>query len=444
MSFTPEATPVASESISTSPPPPVVVPEPACSVLSGPEAVQLLPHNASVPRQRRDSIASYFRRFGAVLRRKHPDLDKNPLIEVPAGCSTENSQKHVISPPGSPGTFCKDVVSPLISRQTSPTSTSASSFGKRFSTFSGNSSIITTSRQAALDERASFLFARYGLGSKPQSSSIAVSRSPPVLESQTAVVETPPPRSESPPLFRVQRKARLRMHTTCHECSTLFAHGSKFCSKCNHERCRECPRSPPKGVTNLVAQTKQSLATTVKSGLTEATVTATASSSLVSRLHVSRPNRPNHLSSQSLFTTGSLQFLLLPDSPPPSDREGSPQPTFDDLLKLCAFAPTRKRALKTPSPAIDKGITNCPEKDCLERQQTLDGDESEHEVRAARPVHGPRERVYRKVRLRRRKECGACGRQHSGTGEVCDGCEQFTVEDPSRAAQVVHGATHLD
>ncbi|GAB7338567.1 hypothetical protein MBLNU457_5310t1 [Dothideomycetes sp. NU457] len=439
MSFTPDATPVAPESISTSSLSPVVVPEPACSSSSSREAIQLLPQNAPATRQRRDSITSYFRRFRAVVTRKRSDLGKDSLTEVPAGHSTtENNHKHVISPPTLPGASHKDVVRPSVSRQNPPTSTSVSSLKKRFSTYSGNSSIITKSRQAAQDERASFLFARYGLGNTPRTSSIASSGTNAVVESQTALVETQPPPCESPPLLRVQRKARLRMHTTCHECSTIFAHGSKYCSNCNHERCRDCPRAPPKGVTNLVAQTKQDLATTTESTPTETTMRAMPRSPLVSRLQVSRRLHPHQLSDQSLFTTGSLQLLLLPDSPPPSDREGSPQPTFDDLLKLCAFAPTRKRALKASSPAVDKSTTSCLEKDCLERQKSLEADESEHEVRAARPVHGPRERVYRKVRLRRRKDCAACGRQHSATAELCDRCKQLTIEEPSRAVQIVH------
>lgn len=440
MSFTPDTTPVAPESISTSSlPSPVVVPESTSSTLRGSEAAQLRPRNAPAPCQRRDSITSYFRRFRAVVRRKHPDLNEKSPIEVPTDHSTaENNGKHVISPSSSPSALRNDVVSHSISRQISPTSISANSLRKRFSTFSGNSSIITKSRQAARDERASFLFAKYGLDSRPQSSSIAVPESSPVLDSQPAMVGTQPPPCESPPLLRVQRKARLRMHTTCHECSTVFPHGSKHCSNCNHERCRDCPRAPPKGVTNLVAQTKQDLATAVKPRPTEAPGTATTSSPLVSRLHASRPICAHQLSSQSLFTTGSLQILLLPDSPPPSDREGSPQPTFDELLKLCALAPTRKRALEAPPSAVDKSTTNCLEKDCLERQQTLDDNESEHEVRAARPTHGPRERVHRKVRLRRRKECGACARQHSGIGEFCDRCEQRTMENPPPAVQIVH------
>ena len=409
MSFTPDATPVASESISTSTssssPPPLVALEQSPSISGALEPPQLPPLDAPAQQQRRNHIASYFRKFSAVVRRKNPDLDKNPLIERPAGSSTtENQLKHVISPPSSPDAPRKNVVSPAISRQTSPTSTTASgSFRKRFSTFSGNSSIISTSRQAARDERAAFLFARYGLGKKPASLPIAVPGSS-IVESSADPAAGP---SESPPLLRVQRKARLRMHTTCHECSTLFAHGSKYCSNCNHKRCRECPRSAPKGVTNLVTQTKQDLSATSKSGPTTA---------------ISRTGP--YQSAQPFKTTVNLQLLLLPDSPPPSDRDDTPPPTLDDLLKLCAFIPTRKRALKadTPSPENVKGSTNCLERDCLERQKSRDPDNDEDEARAARPVHGPRERVHRKVRQRRRNGCVACGRQHSGIESVCAGC----------------------
>jgi hypothetical protein len=44
----------------------------------------------------------------------------------------------------------------------------------------------------------------------------------------------------------VYKKPRQRVRRTCHECHTLFAVGNKTCAKCNHTRCTDCPRDPPK------------------------------------------------------------------------------------------------------------------------------------------------------------------------------------------------------
>ncbi|ROT39451.1 hypothetical protein SODALDRAFT_339777 [Sodiomyces alkalinus F11] len=44
----------------------------------------------------------------------------------------------------------------------------------------------------------------------------------------------------------VHKKPRQRIRRTCHECGALFSSGSKQCSQCNHNRCTDCPRDPPK------------------------------------------------------------------------------------------------------------------------------------------------------------------------------------------------------
>ncbi|KAF6842059.1 hypothetical protein CPLU01_00152 [Colletotrichum plurivorum] len=44
----------------------------------------------------------------------------------------------------------------------------------------------------------------------------------------------------------IYKKPRQRVRRTCHECQTLFVAGSKTCAKCNHNRCTDCPRDPPK------------------------------------------------------------------------------------------------------------------------------------------------------------------------------------------------------
>jgi hypothetical protein len=37
----------------------------------------------------------------------------------------------------------------------------------------------------------------------------------------------------------------MRIHRTCHKCNTTFG-ASKVCVQCQHTRCKNCPRFPPK------------------------------------------------------------------------------------------------------------------------------------------------------------------------------------------------------
>jgi len=48
-----------------------------------------------------------------------------------------------------------------------------------------------------------------------------------------------------PAAERVEKPIRMRIHRTCHHCSTPFG-PNKVCVSCNHARCTKCPRYPPK------------------------------------------------------------------------------------------------------------------------------------------------------------------------------------------------------
>ncbi|EEH49406.2 uncharacterized protein PADG_05485 [Paracoccidioides brasiliensis Pb18] len=50
------------------------------------------------------------------------------------------------------------------------------------------------------------------------------------------------------PLERVWRKPKRRVRWTCHNCSKLFKNGDKICSHCQHDRCKDCIRDPPKKI----------------------------------------------------------------------------------------------------------------------------------------------------------------------------------------------------
>jgi hypothetical protein len=44
---------------------------------------------------------------------------------------------------------------------------------------------------------------------------------------------------------RIHKPARMRVHYTCHNCSTSFGR-TKICSSCQHPRCKLCVRYPAK------------------------------------------------------------------------------------------------------------------------------------------------------------------------------------------------------
>ena len=47
------------------------------------------------------------------------------------------------------------------------------------------------------------------------------------------------------PTERVQKQIRMRVKYTCHSCSTVFGH-DKVCISCQHPRCKDCTRYPPR------------------------------------------------------------------------------------------------------------------------------------------------------------------------------------------------------
>lgn len=53
------------------------------------------------------------------------------------------------------------------------------------------------------------------------------------------------PLSKEPQGERVQKDIRMRVHRTCHKCSTSYG-PDKVCVNCGHGRCKNCPRHPTK------------------------------------------------------------------------------------------------------------------------------------------------------------------------------------------------------
>lgn len=72
-------------------------------------------------------------------------------------------------------------------------------------------------------ERAAELFKKHGLEVSPSSL----------------------PSSNKPPVERVHKEIRMRVHRTCHRCNTAYG-ADKTCLSCGHRRCKQCPRFPMK------------------------------------------------------------------------------------------------------------------------------------------------------------------------------------------------------
>jgi hypothetical protein len=56
---------------------------------------------------------------------------------------------------------------------------------------------------------------------------------------------TSPNHLESHP-NRINKRLRVRVHYTCHECQTALQPNESNCSACGHKRCKDCPRNPPR------------------------------------------------------------------------------------------------------------------------------------------------------------------------------------------------------
>jgi hypothetical protein len=79
-------------------------------------------------------------------------------------------------------------------------------------------------RSAIQQERARALFAKYGL----------------TLEAHEWI-----PTGTAATVQRVEKPIRMRVHRNCHRCGTTYG-ADRICVKCEHKRCKKCPRYPPK------------------------------------------------------------------------------------------------------------------------------------------------------------------------------------------------------
>ena len=81
--------------------------------------------------------------------------------------------------------------------------------------------ITAADSNAIQEEKARLLFAKYGITLEPGE-------------------WTAPAKGDGE---RVEKQIRMRVHRTCHRCQVTFG-PEKVCTKCNHNRCKKCPKFP--------------------------------------------------------------------------------------------------------------------------------------------------------------------------------------------------------
>lgn len=94
---------------------------------------------------------------------------------------------------------------------------------------------VSSGRKTLTAEGAREMFAQHGMQYGPRSQ---------------CPMQEPPNK-----IRRVEKPIRLRVHWTCHQCSTQFGI-ERICVECGHHRCRDCARHPPKKVRELVDSTR--------------------------------------------------------------------------------------------------------------------------------------------------------------------------------------------
>ncbi|KAF1992662.1 hypothetical protein P154DRAFT_214472 [Amniculicola lignicola CBS 123094] len=153
---------------------------------------------------RRRSLGKYVKRMSSVFKRDKPSKSSAATTSAAASSSAPPAEKKETTTAAPPA--------PAVAAPAAPAAPSAP---------------VTQhlNRSALQQERARALFAKYGL----------------TLESHEWIATPVHPIS----VQRVEKPIRMRVHRTCHRCGTTYG-SDKACAKCEHRRCKKCPRYPKK------------------------------------------------------------------------------------------------------------------------------------------------------------------------------------------------------
>lgn len=189
--------------------------------------------------ERRKSLSKYVKRMSSVFKREKPSKPV-PQTSSTAAAAPVSSVEQPQAPVEDPRTEVKqdaaiqDPAKAESIKQQLPTETPVAAPAVDESPSTTNiqapaptpfNASTAVDRRAMQQERARALFAKYGL----------------TLESHEWYATSAP----APLVPRVEKPIRMRVHRSCHLCGNLYGH-DKICVKCEHKRCKYCPRYPKK------------------------------------------------------------------------------------------------------------------------------------------------------------------------------------------------------
>ncbi|KAJ4352560.1 uncharacterized protein N0V89_007909 [Didymosphaeria variabile] len=162
----------------------------------------------------RKSLGKYVKRMSSVFKREKSSKSKSapptPTLAGPSAAAIEEEKEPAPAPAADPAHIAPHDAAAPAHDASKP----------------ADAPVITTHQRSALQqERARALFAKYGL----------------TLESHEWIAAPAMPVN----VQRIEKPIRMRVHRTCHRCGTTYG-ADKVCAKCEHKRCKKCPRYPKK------------------------------------------------------------------------------------------------------------------------------------------------------------------------------------------------------
>ena len=246
-------------------------------------------------------------------------------------------------------------------------------------------------------ERARLLFEKYGLSFEAK---------------DLAPVPIPSSSSQRDSgILRVEKQIRMRIRYVCHRCHTTFG-ATLICARCEHHRCRKCPRHPPKRPRRHHRE--------AEANQRESDVYGEA-------MDVDRETRTTKRKSNSPVTTNIAQALT---------SENDPLPTFlQRASRVChkcqeSFSPIEAQV------CANCGHLRCPK--CFRQPGThVENDDSSQPVSSSQRL----DRFYRVPRQRIRWICDQCQTDFEPDSTVCSACLHDRCNSCTRISDVssLHG-----
>lgn len=243
------------------------------------------------------------------------------------------------------------------------------------------------SRSGLTNDKARALFEKHGVKYEPVSSRSRTSRNTPL---------------------RVEKPIRIRVHWTCHACTTQFG-GSQVCEECGHARCGDCYKTPPRRVKEVLdsalSEREGDMTTQREAASPESRSQPVTHLSQLQPLEARTPN-DTHSSSDDDDDQPRESYLLVLQQTTTSAHHLTSHPNTHRTCHQCRTP----LALPTPPQCThcNHAICSLCPREPTRRDQWAYGPEGR-----ALSGHHPKpiatvERVYRKPRQRIRWTCHEC------------------------------------